>query len=215
MTRTATRRVTARRPSPAGFRGAARIGAAAVAIALFAGCSESDPGLPTFTGGTDSPAASETTGASAAPTASATAGSGTDAVTVTLAAGSTKGSDTVLPALSGYANDLAKAMADPSNAPRSRWATSSGQSVIEERAASLRKEKQRTLGPIALSAKVRLSGSRASVSGCLDQSKVQNRDAKGRAVPPDGPEHLKVQVTLTGGGDTWLVQSFSVPGDRC
>ena len=210
MTRRA-RRVAGGGPSPAGA--GARLVAVALLAAALTSCSEGESDLPTFQDGGATAGSSPAASATANP--GATAGSTSDPVRVTLAAGSTQGSEKVLVGLQGYVSDLARAMAEPADPPKSRWATPSGQSIIDQRAQQLRKAKRSTTGPITVSARIRLNDSRASVTGCLDQSKVQSRDAKGKRVPLEEPERLEIQALLTGGGESWRVQSFSVPGDAC
>ena len=208
-----TRRVAAGRPSPDGSRLGACLVAGALLTAALAGCSEGESDLPTFADGGATTGGSPAASATAQP--STTVGSASDPVQVTLAAGSSEGSEKVLIGLQGYVTDLARAMAQPSEPPKSRWATPSGQSIIDQRAQQLRKAKRSTTGPITVSARIRLNKSRASVTGCLDQSKVQGRDAKGKRLPLEEPERLEIQALLTGGGESWRVQTFTVPGDAC
>ena len=97
-----------------------------------------------------------------------------------LAAGSSKDGEKLLPSLQGYVGDLAKAMAEPADPPQSRFATPSGQAIIDNRAEDMRKAKLSLVGPVTVTAKVRIRGSQASVKGCLDQSEVEARDDQGR-----------------------------------
>jgi hypothetical protein len=57
-------------------------------------------------------------------------------VTVILAPGSSADAEKPLPSLEGYISDLARAMAEPDDPPQSRWATPSGQAIIDARAAA-------------------------------------------------------------------------------
>jgi len=207
------RRAAAGWPSPAGSRHGAGVVAGVLLAVVLTGCSDPESDLPTFTDGGATAGESPAAPATAQP--STTVGSSSDPVQVTLAAGSSKGSEKVLIGLQGYVTDLAQAMARPADPPKSRWATPSGQSIIDQRAQQLRKAKRSTAGPITVSARIRLNKSRASVTGCLDQSKVEGRDAKGKPLPLEEPERLEIQALLTGGGESWRVQSFSVPGDAC
>jgi hypothetical protein len=187
--------------------------AAVLAALAAAGCSDSPDdaqALPTFT----APEASASGGASASPSAAASSSAASSGgVTVTLADGSSAKAGDVLPAFQGYLVDMAAAMADPDNPPRSLWALASAQTLIDNRAERLAKDDERITGPITVTATIRLSGRRATVEGCLDQSKVRSERA-GKRVTLDEPKRLPVLSTLRGSGKTWLVESFSVPTSR-
>jgi hypothetical protein len=207
-------RPAARPAVPTGGRLRAVTALAALAVALLAGCGDDTSDLPDFKNGSGA-----TTGASTAPTATGAASPGASPssvsedglVTVVLAAGSSKGAEELLPSLQGYVGDLAKAMAEPADPPRSRWATPSGQAIIDGRAEDMRKAKVSLVGPVTVTAKVRVRGSQASVEGCLDQSKVEARDAQGRNVRIDQPQRVKFRALLLGRGSLWRAETFTVP----
>ena len=188
---------------------------AALSLTALAGCSSGTSDLPDFTDG------GATTGASASPAATGGASPGTSPspssvsedglVTVILLEGSSEDAEKLLPALQGYIGDLAKAMAEPADPPQSRWATPSGQAIIDGRAADLRKAKVTLVGPVTVTATVRVRGSQASVDGCLDQSKVEARDAQGRDVEVQQPDRVKIRALLLGRGSSWRAEVFSVP----
>jgi hypothetical protein len=186
---------------------------AALSATLLAGCSDAGSDLPEFEDGGSATASTGTSGANAGSAASASpsAVSEDGAVTVILAAGSSKDAAKLLPALKGYIGDLAKAMAEPADPPQSRWATPSGQAIIDDRAADMRKAKVSLVGPVVVTAKVRVDGRQASVDGCLDQSKVKAHDTEGRDVKIDQPQRVRVRALLLGRGTSWRTETFTVP----
>lgn len=185
-----------------------------LATGLAACSAEETPNVPDFTG----PAASSSPPASAAASSDGAGGEATGpagqdgSVTVTLTGDAVKGGDAVLTAIRGYTRDLAEALAEPADPPRSRWATPSGQSVIDDRAKSLLKRKQRVVGPIEITGQLRIRSGRATADGCLDQSRVAVYEA-GEQAPLDEPERLPVTVLAGKRGSVWLVDSFSVSND--
>jgi hypothetical protein len=206
----------AERPTaPTGRRLGLVTAVAALAVGVLAGCGGDTTDLPDFKGGGSATGASTapagTSKGSSSPTSSPSVVSEDGLVTVILAAGSSKNAEKLLPSLQGYVGDLAKAMAEPADPPRSRFATPSGQAIIDGRAEDMRKAKISLVGPVTVTAQVRVRGSQASVDGCLDQSKVKARDAQGKAVSVEQPQRVKIRALLLGRGSSWRAESFSVP----
>ena len=193
------------------------MGLTAGAVWLLASCTVGDHGDPAAATSLDIPPDRATSDASAPSSGPGGGTSGSDA-SPSSGTSADDGVDAGDPAAvaTAFGDDYLAMLSDPADRSlrTSRWASPSGLALMNSRAEEAVADGISATGPWEIEATTAGDGGNvAVVEGCIDVTRVTGyRDGE---VAPWPGDRITFTATMARAGETWLVDSFSIPGEAC